>query len=199
MKRIWLSIGLVGVIFSPAVFAATIPESTDVVMVYDDADAEQQGRYDFMYTVEGDTTIYPCEANYCSVAQFKNSGTVTMTVYKLPEGFPRVSTIKDLAKLQEYKQLAEHTYVIEDVQTDLLPDQDGRPYQTVYLSSDGSVKAESNVYNKPEINPNSSDTVTGFWSARNIIAMVIGVLAIAALIVGGWYLRSYIRKRNMNF
>lgn len=183
---------------SVASSAATIPESSDVVLIYDNADTEQQGRYNFMFTVDGDMTIYPCEANYCSVVQFQDRGQVTMTVYKLPEGFPRASTVQDPAKLEEYKQLAESTYTLEDIQTNWLPDKDGRPYQTVQLSPDGKVTIESNTYNKPDINTKMSTSKSGFWSARNIIAIVVGVLAIATIIFAGWYLRNYIRRRNRN-
>lgn len=184
-------------IFPGALHAEVIPESSDVVLLYDagenEPDLEQQSKHNYMFTVDGDSTIYPCEANYCSLSDLKDRGEVTMTIYKLPEGFPRASNVVDPAKLAEYRDSAEQQYSIEEIRTDLLPDDEGRPYQTINLSSDGTFELDNAVYNKPELNNKSKSDADGFWQSRNVLAIIFGVVAAISIVVGGFYLRKYLR------
>ena len=92
-KLRWLIIG-VGLLLPFTGWSAAIPAAGDLVLQYENDAADKQLKYNYLFTVDGDATIYVCQANHCSMSQFKDkSGTVSVTLYKLPDGFPRPQTL----------------------------------------------------------------------------------------------------------
>lgn len=161
-----------------SVLAAAVAQPSDIVLIYESADIEEQGKENYLFTAEGDETLYPCEANRCSLVEFADQNQVNLTIYKLPEGYPRVATIIDQSTLQEYAAAAAITYTVSNVATTLSADgSDTRSYQTVQLKADGSyelgtVSQERNVLLQ-------EDTVTEQSRKSNIMwYIIIGLVVV---------------------
>jgi hypothetical protein len=175
---------LIALLLTHSVLAAAVPPVTDVVLIYEDADLEAQGKDNYLFTVDGDSTIYPCAANRCSLADFVDRPTVALTVYKLPEGYPRVANVIDQATLAEYRAAAAVTYAIPNVAT--TPAGDGstsRTFQEIHLSADGNfsvdtVSQERNVLLQAAIVTERSGT----W----LWYVVGGIGAALAIGIGRW-------------
>lgn len=168
--------------------AASIPQASDVILVYDNANTEQQGKYNFLFTVQNDPIIYPCEGNRCSMVNFRALGEATITVYKLPEGFPRVAGLQDQAKLQEYINQADQHYRLTGIATNWDTTSDGRPYQLVYLSPDGSYRIEAETYSKPSTNSNVT-TATDRTTLPKWLWGLIGIGTVVIVIAGALWWR----------
>lgn len=131
-------------LFTHSVLAVAVAQPSDVVLAYESADIEGQSKENYLFTVEGDVTLYPCEANRCSLAEFTDQSYVNLTIYKLPEGYPRVATVVDQSTLQEYAAAAAITYTVPNVATTLSADgSDTRTYQTLQLKADGSYELDT--------------------------------------------------------
>lgn len=185
MRLRWL-ITLLSLLVPGIVFAANIPGASEVVLIYENAAIEQQSRYDFIFTINNDPTIYPCVANRCSMQPFRDLGNVTMTVYKMPEGFPRVANIVDQKVLNEYITLAEKRYVLENIATNLSTVEDGRQYQEAYVYADGTVKLQTANYDKPEFNQDESaadENSTGKLIWKIVIGLVGAAVVVALVMV----------------
>ncbi len=131
-------------LLSHTALAGAVPQTTDIVLIYEGANIEDQGKDNYVYTVADDDTIYTCEANRCSLAQFASQAQITMTIYKLPEGYPRVAGVIDQVTLQKYKQAASQTYTVPNVST--APAGDGsnnRTFQELQLQADGSFSVDT--------------------------------------------------------
>ncbi len=184
-------------IFMPtAILASSIPESSEVVLIYENANNEQQTRYNYVYTVNDDPIIYTCAANRCSMQQLRDRGSVTMTVHKLPDGFSRPSNIVDQKVLQEYIDLAEKTYVLNNISTNLSASADGRPYLEVNLYADGTSTISSANYDKPEFNQdeNLTDDEAGLAMWMKIL---LGTGAAIAVGILGFFLVRLLQARRL--
>lgn len=184
-------------IFIPiTTWAGSIPESSEVVLVYENANQELQTRYNYIYTVNDDQTIYACEANRCSMQQLRDRGSVTMTVYKLPDGFSRPSNIVDQKVLQEYVSLAEKSYVLNNISTNLSATDNGRPYLEVNLYADGTSTMASANYDKPEFNQDKNGPIgsTGLALWLKIVIGVTAVIVVGALV---FFLLRLLKARRL--
>lgn len=164
--------------------AVSIPESSEVVLNYENANPEQQTRYNYIFTVNDDSHIYTCAANRCSMQPLRDRGTVTMTIYKLPDGFPRPSNVVDQKVLGEFKELAEKTYVLNSIPTNLSTTENGRPYLEVGLYADGTSSITNANYDKPEFNQDDAaeDDNNGVGLIWKIIIGVGGAVAVGILV-----------------
>ena len=174
--------------------AAVLAQSSEVVLVYDGAGEEDQGRHSFLYTIAGDDTIYPCDANRCDMSEYSERGAVDLTVYKLPEGFPRPQGIADQARLQEFIDSADNTYQLGSIQTDLRDTGDGKQFYTVSVWPDGTHQLNETTYDKADPNTpveeeGSENEATPGWIVGLIVALVVVVL----LAGGGLF---YLRKTS---
>ncbi|MDP3970282.1 MAG: hypothetical protein Q8P90_01140 [bacterium] len=194
-----IALGLILAFILPiGLFAVTIPEASDVVLIYDNANDEQQGKYNYLYQVQNESEIFPCEASKCSTDAFRDRGTITMVVYKLPEGFPRVQGIADQDNLQDYVDSAEQQYVLENIVTDWSSGVDGRPYQLVHLYPDGTAVIDAITYNKPEINGDKGDVVVEEKDSK--LAIILGSLLLAiVLVIGSIFLWRFIQRRRLRY
>lgn len=116
-----------------------LPQPSDVLLLHADQAEETQTAYNYIFTVDGDDTIYTCQANRCSLADFRAQPSVSLTVYQLPEGYQRVATVIDQATLAEYRSVAVASYRLEQLDTDLTADAASRSYHTITIQTDGSV------------------------------------------------------------
>lgn len=164
--------------------AATVPAPSEVVMIYDHAVLEEQSNYNFLFTIDGDNTIYPCSANRCSLAPFIAQPTVTMTVYKLPDGFQRVSQLTGQSTLQEYLVLADHRYTLENIPTQPTTTEGVRTYQLAYLQPDNT--ATTTLSDTITAHPNQVAATQPWWQKWQYI---LG-FSIACVIISGsvWWL-----------
>lgn len=184
-------------IFIPiTTWASSIPESSEVVLVYENANEEQQTRYNYIYTVNDDSTIYACEANRCSMQELRDRGSVTMTVYKLPDGFSRPSNIVDQKLLQEYVTLAEKSYVLNNISTNLSATDSGRPYVEVNLYADGTSTIASANYDKPEFNQDKNRQ-TGNTGLSMWLKIIIGIIAVIVVGVLVFFLFRILKARRL--
>lgn len=182
---IWLV--LLWQLFLPTLGAAVaLPQPSDVVLWYEDGDVEAQTKYDYLFTVAGDDTIYPCAANRCSLEPFLEQGTVDLTIYKLPEGYPRVANIVDQDTLVEYRNAAEQTYKIAGVSTmptntDEEADSTGRTFQEIHLKADGSFESSTVTQERNSQLITDEATTTGWprwlWPVVGLIGLV-GVVGV---------------------
>jgi hypothetical protein len=180
----------------PAVsLAQTIPQASDIVVVYENADIEQQARYNFLFTVEGDAMVYPCEANRCSTEPFRDKSSINITLYKLPDGFPRPQGIPDQAKLREFIQLSEQQYTLSNIQPNLQTSGSERPYYEAQLSSNGKVKVNLQSYTKPvEEDATLSTKRTALWVW--IVGLAVGIAVLVATAILG---RKYIMNKRVEY
>ena len=164
--------------------AAAVAQSSEVVLVYENASEEEQGRYSFVYTVNDDPTIYACEANRCDTAHLSDMEMVTMTVHKLPEGFPRPQDIADQSRLEEFANSAEQTYRLENIATNLKDNGSGKPFFNVQLFADGSSVVDQATYDKVDPNTpvvdNEVNANTSSW-----VWAIVGGLSLVAILAGG--------------
>lgn len=168
------------------VLAAALPQTSDVVLLYETGDDAQQAKYNYLFTVAGDQTIYPCSANRCSLEPFRDQTAITLTIYKLPDGYPRVATIVDQTTLAEYQAAAEQTYTIPDVATQPAnAAETGRTFQVIQLKADGDFELSTTTQAKniqlTEETPIETPQRRWLWP----VMLVAGGLVIVA---GGYWL-----------
>lgn len=175
------------------VLAAALPQPADVVLLYENEPAEAQSKYNYLFTVAGDTTIYPCAANRCSLEPFRDQAAVDLTIYKLPEGYPRVANVVDQATLAEYVAAAEHTYTIGEVFTNPTnTDPSGRTFQEVQLSADGSASLRA-VTQKKNYDPTTAANSKSGWR-RWLWPAAAVVISLGLLLGALWLWRLWKRK-----
>lgn len=173
-------------LFAQSVLAAAVAQPSDVVLIYESADIEAQGKENYLFKLEGDEKLYPCEANRCSLAEFTDQSQVNLTIYKLPEGYPRVATVVDQSTLLEYASVAVITYTVPNVATTLSADgSDMRTYQTLQLKADGSY--ELDIVSQ-ERNALLQEDVVTEQSWKGFIWYIIVGLVVVGLGVGGVWL-----------
>lgn len=119
-------------------YAATLPQPSDVVFLHDGVAEEQQADYNYIFTIDGDDTIYTCQANRCSLTDFRDQSTVSGSFYQLPEGYQRVATVVDQSTLQEYRDNAVQEFRLDNIETTLEASGGERSYHTVTIQADGS-------------------------------------------------------------
>ncbi|EKD78849.1 MAG: hypothetical protein ACD_41C00249G0002 [uncultured bacterium] len=119
-------------------YAATLPQPSDVVFVHADVAEEQQDDFNYIFTVDGDDAIYTCQANRCSLSDFRDQPVVTATFYQLPEGYQRVATVVDQSTLAEYRANAVQEFRLENIETTLAAAGSNRSYHTVTIQADGN-------------------------------------------------------------
>ncbi len=144
--------------------AVALPQPSDVVLYYETNNQADQNKYNYLYTVAGDAAIYPCAVNRCSMETVRSQPLVTITVYKLPEGYPRVANITDQKLLAEYLAAAERSYTIPDVPTQPVAAADavtGRTFQEIQLYADGSF--ERSVVTQEKNAQNAAAASTSGW------------------------------------
>lgn len=189
----WILLLLAPIMFMPLVTVAdTIPEASDVVLIYDNAAVEDQNQYSFVFRANDDATVYPCSANICSTQQFRSWGTMSMHLYLLPEGFPRPDAVVDQEKLVEYANRADQEYFLEDIPTKWDPEDEGREYLLVNLNSDGTASSKSATYDKPLLKANKEES-----DASGIPWLPIGMGALVLISVAGIVL-LVVRKRAVH-
>lgn len=146
------------------VLAATLPQPSDVVFIHDGVVEEQQGDFNYIFTLDGDDTIYTCQANRCSLADWRDQPTINATFYQLPEGYQRVATVVDQSTLAEYRTNAIQEFRLEGLETTLSTIGSSRSYHTVTIAADGSffrdtVSQERNA----EVDKANSTNLTWLW------------------------------------
>lgn len=151
-------------------------------MIYDHATLTQQSNYNFLFTIAGDSNIYPCSANRCSLASFTAQPTVTMTVYKLPDGFQRLSNLADQTTLQTDLKLADHQYTLQNIPTQPTNAAGNRTYELAYLQPDGT----ATTVLSDTITANSIQTTGQPWWNSPVGYGVEGFGFIFMLALGWW-------------
>jgi hypothetical protein len=175
-----------------SVQAENIPSMNAVVLVYQNE--QETGKHNYLFTISGDDTIYPCAANQCDMGKWNAASAVNMTIYVLPSGFNRVANMIDRLVLREYVKAAERTYVLNNLTVAGSSIGSGRAYQTVTLKEDGSYKVSAGNYVKPDVkeqrntNKDMTDNKAGF-SVQQVMAVIAGVALV--LVVGIWLWRFY--------
>lgn len=172
-------------VFAQSVLAAAVAQPSDIVLIYESTDSAAQGKENYLFTVAGDNTIYPCDANRCSLAEFTDQATINLTIYKLPEGYPRVATVVDQVTLQEYVASAVTTYTVPNVSTTPPGDgSTGRTFQELQLKADGSF--ELDVVSQERNTLLQEDVVETKPRSKYIWALVIGVIVLGTAGAGFW-------------
>jgi hypothetical protein len=178
---------------SNVTLAANIPDASDVILMYGTAASDQQTKYNFLFTVEGDNGIYACDGNRCSTSQWEEQGTITMTVYKLPDGFTRVSTIVDASVLQSYIAQAEQSYRVPNISTNLTATNAGRQYQTIRLEPNGQFTLETSAFAKTDITnlkteqPATQSTQELLLTGKIMVSIITVVAGIGAVVLWKYY------------
>ncbi|MFA5995351.1 MAG: hypothetical protein WCW27_03035 [Patescibacteria group bacterium] len=179
-------------------WAENIPAMNAVVLLYQNE--QETSKHNYLFTISGDDTIYPCAANQCDMAKWTAVTTVNMTIYVLPAGFNRVASMVDQLVLREYTQAAERTYQLNNFNIVGSSTGGGRAYQTVALQADGSYQISANNYVKPDVkeqrNTNKITTEdSASFSVQQVAALIGGVLLVLAVGVGLWRFYKYWRLR----
>lgn len=130
-------------VFSIPAVAASLPQPSDVVFIHEGVNEEQQGDFNYIFTLDGDGTIYTCQANRCSLADWRDQPTINATFYQLPEGYQRVATVVDQSTLAEYRTNAVQQFRLEGLATTLSATDSSRSYHTVTIKSDGSFERDT--------------------------------------------------------
>lgn len=185
---------VVGLVILPFTVHAqsTIPQAADIIVVYDNAEPEDQARHSFLFSAGGDATLYACDANKCNTETASESGITSVIIYKLPEGFPRPQGIADQKKLQEFADSAEQRYVLDSIDLGLKTEAADRPYYIMYASNDGSFTLEQANYNKPLINHELEEVIEeASRSWLTWLAVGVGIVLVAAAGILLW------RKRRI--
>lgn len=138
-NMVWLLLWL----FPSVTQAATLPQPSDVVFIHDGVNEDQQSDYNYIFTIDGDDTIYTCQANRCSLGDFRDQSTITATFYELPEGYQRVATIVDQTILEEYRTNAAEEFRLEGLETTLTATNSSRSYYTVTIFAEGSFELDT--------------------------------------------------------
>lgn len=187
-------------LFAHTSLAATIPTASDVVLVYNNnAALTQSGRYHFLYTVQDDPEIYACEINRCSTAKWAKQGSITMTIYKLPDGFVTGAGLVNPTLLQQYLEHAEQTYVVPNIVTDISTKL-GRQFQTVNLLPNGKFTLQQSTYIKPiEQIVHSSYQIKLPTKPSYLAWWVGGGIALVLLGYGIWRLWKYNHWRQLQY
>lgn len=162
--------------------AANLPQPSDVVFLHDAVDEDKQDSFNYIYTVAGDDTIYTCQANRCSLLEFREQSTVDVTFYQLPEGYQRVASIVDQAVLQEYRDLATANYHFTALETELSASATTRSYHVVNVHEDGSYDNDTTSQERnADLNDDEASGL-GIW-----LWVIIGS-AIVVAAAAGWLL-----------
>ena len=162
--------------------AATLPQPGDVVLLHESVSEDKQDSFNYIFTVTGKDDIFTCQANRCSVLEFRDQPTIHMTIYQLPDGYQRVAAVVDQAVLSEYKELAVAQYDLDNLPTTLAATNTTRSFHTVTIADDGSFQLDTTSQERnPEVKEGSGSTV-GTW----IWWLISGSLAVAA--VAAWIL-----------
>lgn len=172
--------------------ASALPQTSDVVLIYENVSNEEQTKYNYLFTVEGDDTIYPCSANRCSVEPWRDRESLTLKIYQLPEGYPRVATIVDQTTLAEYKAAAEQNFTIKNILTNPSSDDSGRTFQQVTLHADGSAEVETITQAKNA----QAQEASGYGTWRRYLWPVLIVSAILILGIGIWLGRRKVKMMS---
>lgn len=145
--------------------AVALPQPSDVVLLHDGVAEEDQSDYNYIFTVDGDDTIYTCQANRCSLASLRDQAAVSVTFYELPEGYQRVANLVDQSVLQEYRANAVQQYRVEALETALAATESTRSYHTLTIQADGSVErnAVSQERNPAEVVDAVGSTAAWVW------------------------------------
>ncbi|MBI4407474.1 MAG: hypothetical protein HY565_03165 [Candidatus Kerfeldbacteria bacterium] len=145
--------------------AATLPQPSDVVLLHEGVAEDAQSDYNYIFTVDGDDTIYTCQANRCSLIPFRDQALVNIVVYELPDGYQRVANLVDQSVLQEYQANAAHQYRVEGLETALTATASTRSYHTLTIQADGSIEREavSQERNPAEIIPAAGSGWAWIW------------------------------------
>ncbi len=199
MRYTWFII--LSLLIAPSIVqAASVAEASEVVLWYENESENTQLRYNYIFTLDGDDTVYTCTANRCSMNDFSNLGTISMNLYKMPQGFPRVANVVDQEILQEYVTLAEQNFRIDNIATDWTSVDNDRPYQQVQLYADGSVEVSRAVYEKADLNGTEA-VGTDEGSVFGLILKILLGVCIAAIVVAGgilgWRYWQQHRKRQL--
>lgn len=176
MRHLIIGLMIASLALPVASQAAAIPTASDLVLHYDQDDAEAQSKHNYLFTVAGDDTIYACETDHCNMSQFKSRGNLTLTIYQLPDGFPRPQTVPNQSTLRNYVAQAQHEYTLSDIPTNLVNTDKGLPYQLVQLYADGSSELKTQYYTTPTDNVNAAGfTIPGWlWWGLGIAVVVAG-------------------------
>lgn len=158
-------IWLFALLFPVVVQAATLPQPSDVVLLHDGVTEGKQSDYNYIFTVDGDDTIYTCQANRCSLASFRDQASVNIIVYELPEGYQRVANLVDQSVLQEYRTNAVQQYRVEGLETALAATASTRSYHTLTIMADGTVArdAVSQERNPAEVSAAAGSSYAWIW------------------------------------
>lgn len=190
-----LIIAGVSTFFSGSVQAENIPTTADLVLTY--ITEAETTKHNYLFTIEGDNTIYTCLANRCGLGRWSDRAGINLTIYVLPEGFTAVSRVVDPAVLQLYLAKAEKTYVLNSIVPSPATS-NGRGYQTVVLRDDGSVEIETNTYVKPDVKEQRAaqkKTQTKEISTPAQQILVISAIGIAIVLLGIWLWRHWRARR----
>lgn len=144
------------------VLAVTLPQPSDVVFLHDGVAEEQQGDYNYIFTIDGDDTIYTCQANRCSLVDFRDQSIVNGTFYQLPEGYQRVATVIDQSTLTEYRANAQQEFRLAGLETNLTATGSSRTYHTVTIAADGRFERDT-VSQERNATADDSAGGTGSW------------------------------------
>ncbi len=172
-------IWLFTLLFPFVVQAATLPQPSDVVLLHEGVTEEKQSDYNYIFTVDGDDTIYTCQANRCSLTLFRDQETVQVVIYELPEGYQRVANLVDQSVLQEYQANAAHQYQVEGLETALTATASTRSYHTLTIQADGSIERDAV---SQERNPAEISVAAG--SKHAWVRWLVGGSAVVALGAG---------------
>ncbi|MFA6475171.1 MAG: hypothetical protein WCV88_03105 [Patescibacteria group bacterium] len=163
--------------------AVSLPQPSDVVLLHDGQSDEQQTRYNYVFTLANDATIYTCQGNRCSLTPFREQASVDATFYQLPEGYPRVANLTDQTILQSYQQAAVAQYSVTGLATALEAGDKNRSYHTINIKADGSYTSDAVTQerNKPIVLDDTNAVKYWPW----VVGGVIGVLLILS---AGYYI-----------
>lgn len=178
---IWFWILLLSLLLPHWVQAVALPQPSDVVLLHAGVAEEDQSDYNYIFTVDGDDTIYTCQANRCSLAAFRDQTAVSVTFYELPEGYQRVANLVDQTVLQEYQANAVQQYRVEALETALAATASARSYHTLTIQPDGSVErdAVSQERNPAEVADAAGATAAWIWwliGGGGVVAAGAGVV-----------------------
>lgn len=162
--------------------AANLPQPSDVVFIHDGVHEDKQDSYNYIFTVDGDTTVHTCQANRCSLSPFREQPTVAATFYQLPEGYQRVTGVVDQAVLQEYQAAAVAEYRFTDLETELAATTTTRSYHIVTIDENGSYNRDATSQER-NVKPDEDNAIT---LAAWIWWLVGGAVVVAA--AAGWIL-----------
>ena len=170
---LWLFI----LLFPFVAHAANIPQPSDVVFVHEAVSEDKQDSYNYIFTLANDDTIYTCQANRCSLLDFRNQPKVDVTFYQLPEGYQRVAGMVDQAVLQEYRSAAVAQYHFSDLETELSSAITARSYHVVTIHEDGTYDRDTASKERnlgPDLQTQTQSMTWIWWFVGGAIVMAAG-------------------------